>query len=55
LRATRDVISYNRPRDTIGRTVDAGFCHLVLLLPAPYPDAVARWVTDEIVAVSTVC
>jgi alkanesulfonate monooxygenase SsuD/methylene tetrahydromethanopterin reductase-like flavin-dependent oxidoreductase (luciferase family) len=50
-------VSYDRPgdaRDTIGRAVDAGFGHFVLALPAPYPDAVARWVTDEIVAGSRV-
>ena len=46
-------VSYDRPgdaRDTIRRAVDAGFGHLVLMLPAPYPDVVARRVVDEVVA-----
>ena len=34
-------------RTTIARALDAGFPHLVLSLPAPYPDGVARWVADE--------
>jgi alkanesulfonate monooxygenase SsuD/methylene tetrahydromethanopterin reductase-like flavin-dependent oxidoreductase (luciferase family) len=49
-------VSYQRPdsaRDTIARAIDAGFWHFVLALPAPYPDGVGQWVTDEIVAGST--
>jgi alkanesulfonate monooxygenase SsuD/methylene tetrahydromethanopterin reductase-like flavin-dependent oxidoreductase (luciferase family) len=45
-------VSYDRPgvtRDAIGSAVDAGFGHIVLGLPAPYPAGVARWVADEIV------
>ncbi len=28
----------------------AGFSHIVLSWPAPYPDGVARWVADELLA-----
>ena len=45
-------VSYDRPgvtRDAIGEAVDAGFRHIVLGLPGPYPDGVARWAADEIV------
>jgi len=39
-------VSYDRPdvtRDAIGRAIDAGFQHLVLGLPNPYPVGVAQW------------
>ena len=55
---TRSVIqpvSYDDPggtRDSIAAAVEAGFRHVVLSLPAPYPDNVARWVADEIIAKS---
>jgi alkanesulfonate monooxygenase SsuD/methylene tetrahydromethanopterin reductase-like flavin-dependent oxidoreductase (luciferase family) len=45
-------VSYDRPdatRDAIGAAVDAGFLHVVLGLPAPYPAGVARWVADELI------
>jgi alkanesulfonate monooxygenase SsuD/methylene tetrahydromethanopterin reductase-like flavin-dependent oxidoreductase (luciferase family) len=45
-------VSYGQPestRDAIGKAVDAGFQHVVLGLPAPYPAHVARWVTDKII------
>ncbi|RYJ31949.1 luciferase-like monooxygenase superfamily [Streptomyces sp. L-9-10] len=45
-------VSYDRPtvtRDAIGEAIDAGFRHIVLGLPAPYPADVARWVTDELI------
>jgi len=48
-------VSYDQPgttRDAIGEAVDAGFRHIVLGLPAPYPANVARWVTDELVTTS---
>ncbi|MEU7817735.1 LLM class flavin-dependent oxidoreductase [Pseudonocardia sp. NPDC049154] len=48
-------VSYDRPdaaRAAIDEALDAGFRHVVLGLPAPYPDGVARWVADELVAVS---
>lgn len=46
-------VSYDDPastRDSIGRAVDAGFTHLTLGLPDPYPVGVARWVADELIA-----
>ena len=55
---TRSVIqpvSYENPvgtRDSIAAAVDVGFRHVVLALPAPYPDSVARWVADEIISKS---
>ncbi|GAA4531925.1 LLM class flavin-dependent oxidoreductase [Amycolatopsis samaneae] len=45
-------VSYDRPgatRDAIGEALDAGFGHLVLGLPSPYPEGIVRWVADEIV------
>ncbi len=48
-------VSYDEPgaaRDTIGAALAAGFGHVVLVLPAPYPAGVARWVADELVTPS---
>jgi alkanesulfonate monooxygenase SsuD/methylene tetrahydromethanopterin reductase-like flavin-dependent oxidoreductase (luciferase family) len=48
-------VSYDQPgstRDTIAEVVGAGFRHIVLSLPAPYPANVAQWVTDEIISKS---
>jgi alkanesulfonate monooxygenase SsuD/methylene tetrahydromethanopterin reductase-like flavin-dependent oxidoreductase (luciferase family) len=48
-------VSYDQPestRDAIGKAVAAGFQHIVLGLPAPYPANVARWVADELVTAS---
>jgi len=45
-------VSYDQPsttRDAIRQAVEAGFQHVVLILPAPYPAHVARWTTDEII------
>jgi alkanesulfonate monooxygenase SsuD/methylene tetrahydromethanopterin reductase-like flavin-dependent oxidoreductase (luciferase family) len=45
-------VSYEQPsitQDAIGKAIDAGFQHLVLGLPAPYPANVAQWVTDELI------
>ncbi|MFI6992714.1 LLM class flavin-dependent oxidoreductase [Nonomuraea wenchangensis] len=45
-------VAYDHPgptRDAIGAAVEAGFRHIVLGLPAPYPDGVARWVADELI------
>lgn len=45
-------VDYDRPRDTraaIAEATDAGFAHIVLGLPAPYPAGVATWVVDELV------
>ncbi len=52
---TRSIIlpaSYDRPaatRDAIGGAIDAGFAHVVLGLPSPYPANVAQWVADELI------
>ena len=46
-------VSYDDPgaaRELLGRAVEAGFSHFVLSPPAPYPDGVARWIADEIIA-----
>jgi alkanesulfonate monooxygenase SsuD/methylene tetrahydromethanopterin reductase-like flavin-dependent oxidoreductase (luciferase family) len=48
-------VSYDRPtitHDAIGEAIDAGFGHIVLGLPAPYPSNVAQWVADELIATS---
>ena len=48
-------VSYDQPsvtRDAIGDAISAGFRHIVLGLPAPYPPHVARWVTDELISTS---
>jgi alkanesulfonate monooxygenase SsuD/methylene tetrahydromethanopterin reductase-like flavin-dependent oxidoreductase (luciferase family) len=45
-------VSYDEPgrtRDVIAEAVGAGFRHLVLSLPAPYPGNVAQWVADELI------
>jgi alkanesulfonate monooxygenase SsuD/methylene tetrahydromethanopterin reductase-like flavin-dependent oxidoreductase (luciferase family) len=45
-------VSYDHPgttRDAIAEATGAGFGHVVLGLPAPYPQGVARWVADEII------
>jgi hypothetical protein len=45
-------LDYDRPgatRDAIGAALEAGFGHVILGLPAPYPDGVARWVADEVI------
>ncbi len=46
-------VSYREPgstRDAIGNAVDAGFTHIVLSLPAPYPENVAHWIAAELIA-----
>jgi alkanesulfonate monooxygenase SsuD/methylene tetrahydromethanopterin reductase-like flavin-dependent oxidoreductase (luciferase family) len=48
-------VSYDQPgstRDAIDQAIDAGFRHIVLGLPAPYPDNVAQWVTHELITKS---
>jgi alkanesulfonate monooxygenase SsuD/methylene tetrahydromethanopterin reductase-like flavin-dependent oxidoreductase (luciferase family) len=45
-------VSYDRPattRSAIEVAAEAGFRHIVLSLPAPYPAGVARWVADELI------
>ncbi|MEU9267408.1 LLM class flavin-dependent oxidoreductase [Streptomyces sp. NPDC048251] len=49
-------VSYDRPgatRDAVGDAIGAGFRHIVLGLPTPYPADAARWVADEIVIPSS--
>jgi alkanesulfonate monooxygenase SsuD/methylene tetrahydromethanopterin reductase-like flavin-dependent oxidoreductase (luciferase family) len=36
-------------RDAIANAAVAGFGHIVLGLPSPYPEHVARWVADELI------
>jgi alkanesulfonate monooxygenase SsuD/methylene tetrahydromethanopterin reductase-like flavin-dependent oxidoreductase (luciferase family) len=36
-------------RTAIAKAIDAGFQHVVLGLPAPYPDDVAHWIAGELV------
>jgi hypothetical protein len=48
-------VSYDQPgiaRDAIARAIEAGFGHLVLGLPDPYPAGVAQWVADELITPS---
>lgn len=48
-------VAYDDPgatRDAAVAAVEAGFSHLVLGLPAPWPAGVARWVADEVVTPS---
>jgi alkanesulfonate monooxygenase SsuD/methylene tetrahydromethanopterin reductase-like flavin-dependent oxidoreductase (luciferase family) len=45
-------VSYEQPnmtRDAISEAIGAGFGHIVLGLPAPYPANVAQWVADELI------
>ncbi len=49
-------VSYDQTvttRESIAKAVDAGFEHIILGLPAPYPENVARWVTSELINEST--
>jgi alkanesulfonate monooxygenase SsuD/methylene tetrahydromethanopterin reductase-like flavin-dependent oxidoreductase (luciferase family) len=46
-------VDYARPgavRRAAAEAIAAGFGHVVLGLPAPYPDGVAAWVAEEVVA-----
>ncbi|MGH3642603.1 MAG: LLM class flavin-dependent oxidoreductase [Mycobacterium sp.] len=48
-------VSYDQPgitRDAIARAIEAGFGHLVLGLPDPYPAGVAQWIVDELITPS---
>jgi alkanesulfonate monooxygenase SsuD/methylene tetrahydromethanopterin reductase-like flavin-dependent oxidoreductase (luciferase family) len=48
-------VSYDQPgvtREAIGEAIDAGFRHIVLGLPVPYPPDVARWVADKLISTS---
>ncbi|MEV5899476.1 LLM class flavin-dependent oxidoreductase [Streptomyces sp. NPDC052127] len=49
-------VSYDRPGAAlvaVGDAIGAGFRHIVLGLPTPYPADAARWVADEIVIPSS--
>ncbi|WP_433286108.1 LLM class flavin-dependent oxidoreductase [Pseudonocardia sp. CA-142604] len=53
LRSIHLSVSCDQPsitRDAIGEAIDAGFRHIVLGLPTPYPAGVARWVADELIS-----
>ncbi|MDP9116422.1 MAG: LLM class flavin-dependent oxidoreductase [Actinomycetota bacterium] len=46
-------VAYDNPtatRTQITRAIDNDFTHIVLSLPAPYPDRVAHWVADELIS-----
>ena len=48
-------VSYDQPgitQDAIGKAIHAGFRHIVLGLPVPYPANVAQWVADELITKS---
>lgn len=48
--------AYDQPgltRQAIAQAIDAGFHHIILVLPSPYPAGVARWVADELILPST--
>jgi alkanesulfonate monooxygenase SsuD/methylene tetrahydromethanopterin reductase-like flavin-dependent oxidoreductase (luciferase family) len=50
-------VSYDQPartRAAIAEALDAGFRHVVLGLPSPYPAGVARWVAEELIIPSQV-
>lgn len=52
-RSTNVPVSFEQPEETrtaISQAVDAGFRHVVLMLPAPYPDRAASWVADELIS-----
>ncbi|POX48908.1 LLM class flavin-dependent oxidoreductase [Streptomyces sp. Ru71] len=52
-RSVQVLVSYDDPaatRDTVAALVAAGMNHIVLSLPRPYPQGVARWLADEIIA-----
>lgn len=49
-------VSYDEPgttRAAVAAATGAGFRHVVLIVPSPYPTHVARWVTDEIITPSS--
>ena len=45
-------VSYDHPgqtRTAIAEAIGAGFRHIILSLPAPYPENAARWVANELI------
>ncbi|WP_327400105.1 LLM class flavin-dependent oxidoreductase [Streptomyces sp. NBC_01288] len=52
-RSVQVLVSYDDPaatREMVGRLIEAGMNHIVLSLPRPYPQGVARWLADEVIA-----
>ena len=52
-RSVQVLVSYDDPaatRETVAALVAAGMNHIVRGLPRPYPQGVARWLADEIIA-----
>ncbi len=48
-------VSYSQPVDArraITEATEAGFRHVILILPAPFPDRVAQWIADELITPS---
>jgi alkanesulfonate monooxygenase SsuD/methylene tetrahydromethanopterin reductase-like flavin-dependent oxidoreductase (luciferase family) len=56
---TRSIVlpaSYSQPAATaeaIRAAIGAGFSHIVLSLPSPYPDSLASWVANELIRPAT--
>jgi hypothetical protein len=48
-RRTRRHRERDRHARALQQLIDAGFSHVVLNPPAPYPTDVVRWVTDELI------
>ena len=49
-------VAYDQPdltREKIQEAVGAGFTHVILGLPAPYPAHLAQWVVDELITSAT--
>jgi alkanesulfonate monooxygenase SsuD/methylene tetrahydromethanopterin reductase-like flavin-dependent oxidoreductase (luciferase family) len=47
--------SYEQPaatRASIAEAIDSGFTHIVLGVPAPYPEGVAHWIAEELISPS---
>ncbi len=51
LRVSYDQV--NETQDAIAHAIDAGFRHIVLGLPAPYPEDVAHWIAGKLINIST--
>jgi alkanesulfonate monooxygenase SsuD/methylene tetrahydromethanopterin reductase-like flavin-dependent oxidoreductase (luciferase family) len=55
-RSTQVIVSYDDPAQTraaVAELVAIGVTHIVLNLLMPFPNGVARWLTDEIIAPAT--
>jgi len=45
-------VAYDQPattRTAVNEAIDAGFRHVVLIMPAPYPPQIVGWIADEII------